>query len=405
MIRDYFRISFFNFKNRKLRAFLTVVGILIGMTAIISLISLGQGMKDAINNEFESVGIDRIIVGAGGASFGPLGSELAVKQLTENDVDVVRKSSGVEKAEGILYKTAKVEFENKVVYLQIGGTPTDADSRKEIESVGLFKVQEGRQLKDSDKYIAILGYSASNNTFGKKVKIGNSIFINDVEFKVVGVQKKVGSVIHDYLVRIPLATAREIFNDKEEVSSIFVRTKPGFVPADVAENIKKDLRKYRNLKEGEEDFTVQTSQQLINSLNTILTLVQVVITGIAAISLFVGGVGIMNTMYTSVTERRRDIGIMKAIGAKNSNILLLFLFESGMIGIVGGALGIVLGFSISRFVQFIAESYGIVTLKASFSPFLILGALAFSFIIGAVSGVTPAIQASKLQPVEALRKK
>jgi putative ABC transport system permease protein len=134
-------------------------------------------------------------------------------------------------------------------------------------------------------------------------------------------------------------------------------------------------------------------------------LVQVVITGIAAISLFVGGVGIMNTMYTAVTERRRDIGIMKAVGAKNSHILSLFLIESGLVGIVGGALGIILGLSISRFVQFIAEYYGVLSLKASFSLFLILGALAFSFIIGVVSGITPAMQASKLQPVEALRKK
>ncbi len=405
MIRDYLRISFFNFKNRKLRAFLTVVGILIGMTAIISLISLGQGMKDAINSEFESVGIDRIIISAGGASFGPMGSSLAVKQLTEDDLDVVKKSKGVEKAEGILFKTAKIEFNGKVVYAQVGGTPTDADSRKEIENVGLFKVEDGRQFKESDKYAAILGYSVAHDMFKKDLKTGEKILINDAEFKIVGLQRKVGSIIHDNLVRIPLSTAREIFNEKTEVSSIFARTNPGFVPSDVAENIKSDLRKHRNVKEGEEDFSVQTSQQLISSLNTILTLVQVVITGIAAISLFVGGVGIMNTMYTAVTERRKDIGIMKSIGAKNSHILILFLIESGMIGIVGGALGIILGFGISFLVQLIAEAYGIVTLKASFSLFLIGGALIFSFLMGTISGVTPAIQASKLQPVEALRKK
>lgn len=405
MIADYFRISFFNFKNRKLRAFLTVVGVLIGMTAIIALISLGQGMKDAINKEFESVGVNRIVVSAGGAAFGPFGSELAVNELTEDDLKIVRGSEGVDKAEGILLKTGKVEFDDKVVYLQIGGTPTNAESRKEIEKIGLFEVEKGRQLRDSDDYSAILGYSIAYDMFDKDVNTGNSILIKDIEFDVVGIQRKVGTGVHDFIVRIPIKTAREIFDEPEEISSIFATTKDGFVPHDVAENVEEDLRDYRNLEEGEEDFTVQTAEQMINSLNLILNIVQVFIVGIAAISLFVGGVGIMNTMYTAVTERKRDIGIMKSIGAKNSHILSLFLIESGMIGVVGGLLGLILGFSISLLVQFIAESMGVVSLKASFSPFLIMGALIFSFIVGAVSGVTPAVQASKLKPVDALRKK
>ena len=147
---------------------------------------------------------------------------------------------------------------------------------------------------------------------------------------------------------------------------------------------------------------MQTSEELIKSVNTILGVVQAIFIGIAAISLLVGGIGIMNTMYTSVLERTHDIGIMKAIGARNSDILSIFLLESGLLGLAGGAIGVLLGVGLSKLVEYFgSQSVGM--LQASFSWHLIGGALAFSFIVGMISGALPARQASRMHPVEALR--
>ncbi len=149
---------------------------------------------------------------------------------------------------------------------------------------------------------------------------------------------------------------------------------------------------------------VQTFEQVMKSFQTIFGMVQAVVIGIVAISLLVGGIGITNTMYTSVLERTRDIGIMKAVGARNSDILKLFMIESGMLGLVGGAVGIMIGVGLSKAVEItISKLYNFVYLKASFPWYLILGALAFSFLVGSISGVMPARQAAKMKPVDALR--
>jgi len=209
----------------------------------------------------------------------------------------------------------------------------------------------------------------------------------------------------DNSVRIPLDVAREIYNSPEEISGIFVLTSEGEKPSVVADRLTRSLRRFRNLDEGEEDFSVSTAEQTIAQLNTILSIVTIFLSGIAAISLIVGGIGIMNTMYTTVLERTREIGIMKAIGARNNSILLLFLIESGILGLAGGIVGIGLGFVISKIGELIAIQMGASFFRSSFSVFLIVGSLVFSFLIGMISGALPARQAAMLQPVEAFRGK
>jgi len=172
----------------------------------------------------------------------------------------------------------------------------------------------------------------------------------------------------------------------------------------VAERIEKKMRKERDEEEGEESFAVSTSEQILETFGSILDVVSAILIGIAAISLLVGGIGIMNTMYTSVLERTKEIGTMKAIGARNKDILLIFLFESGLIGLIGGIIGLTIGMGISKAVEYaIVNFYSIALLKITFDPLLIIGVLAFSFIVGSFAGVLPAIQASRLKPVDALR--
>ncbi|MCX6694968.1 MAG: ABC transporter permease [Candidatus Altiarchaeota archaeon] len=178
----------------------------------------------------------------------------------------------------------------------------------------------------------------------------------------------------------------------------------GFKPSDVAEDIKKELRRKHGVKEDEEDFSVQTAEQMIKSFLVILNMIQWVLTGIALISLAVGCIGIMTTMYTSVLERTNQIGVMKAVGATRSDILLLFMIEAGMLGVVGGVIGCILGLALSNGVVFLSDRYweaGI--LKANMSPLLLLGVVVLSFVMGSLSGLLPAWRAAKLTPVEAIR--
>jgi putative ABC transport system permease protein len=215
---------------------------------------------------------------------------------------------------------------------------------------------------------------------------------------------RVGNPEDDKNIYIPMKGAQELFDIKDEYITAIVKVKPNYETEKVAEDIEDALRKDRGLDEGEEDFQVQSLEQMMEATGIVLDAVQWVVIGIALISLFVGGIGIMNTMYTSVLERTQEVGVMKAVGARNTDILLLFLIESGTIGMVGGGVGCLIGIAISKGFEYIAVSqFDIVLIKASITPELILGALAFSFLIGSISGGLPARQAAQLKPVDALR--
>ena len=403
MIKDYFFLVLKNFERRKLRGMLTILGIFIGIMAIVALISLTQGMQDSITSQFQKLGTNRITVTAGGVSLGPVGTELTTAKLSDKDIKAISEVPGVENVVGMLMQTARIDFNKQVRYESVAGVPTDPENRKVIDGISFFEMDTGRSVRNGDKYKADMGFKFVDGAFDKDMKVGDTFQIEKQDFEVVGIRKKAGTGIHDGIIKIPIETARQIFNEPEKISMIFVVTSESANVGDIAEHIKKELRKSRNVKEGEEDFTVQTAEQTIGTLNQILSIIQIILVGIAAISLIVGGIGIMNTMYTSVMERTREIGIMKALGAKGSQIRDLFLVESGTIGLIGGTIGIILGMLIGKAAQLIADSYG-VTLIPHISLLTLFGVLAFSFIIGSVSGVFPAIQASRLKPIEAIRR-
>ncbi|MFH1399404.1 MAG: ABC transporter permease [Candidatus Woesearchaeota archaeon] len=404
MISDYFRFAVDGILSRKMRSWLTMLGIFVGIAAVVALISMGQGMQNAITEQFERVGSNRILIVPGSRFMGPGGSGLVTAKLTEKDWDVVKDVRGVDVSLATFSKTVQIQFEDELKYASVQGYPVSSETEKVVSSTSFLDIEDGRQLKQGDGYAAVLGNAVAYDHFKSDIRAGDTILIKGVEFGVVGVQKKAGTGVHDIIVRIPLEKAREIFQEETEVSMVMVLVKKGFEAQDVALEIRKALRKSRDVKEDEEDFSVQTAQQTVRSFLVILDVVQAVLVGIAAISLVVGGIGIMNTMYTSVLERTREIGIMKAIGARNSDIMWIFLIESGLLGVVGGVIGLVLGLSMSISVQAIAVQFGVPSLKAYVSPILVLGAVGFSFMIGSLSGVLPALQAAKMNPVDALRK-
>ena len=401
MIKDFFLISLKNLKRRGLRSWLTMLGIFIGIAAVVALISLGQGLQGAINAQFEQLGKDKIVIQT--KTMGPPGSTTSRNlMLTTKDLDTIRNVMGVDKAEGLLIKNGPLEFKTELKITFVVGLPYAKDR---LGGSDLFQIIQGSDIKEGDKFKAIIGNNlAFSDFFKKQIKVGDTIKIENVEFKVTGITKKTGNPFDDNAVFIPKEILKEMLNTGDEESEIIAKTQAGFDPATVAKDIERKLRKERGEKEDQETFTVQTSDQLLQSFSTIFGIVQAVLVGIAAISLLVGGVGIMNTMYTSVLERTKEIGIMKAIGAKNSDILTLFLFESGLLGTFGGLIGIAIGIGLAKGAQYITSAaLGSDLLQASLSPLIIFGALAFSFVIGSLSGILPALQASHLKPVDALR--
>ncbi|MBS3163594.1 ABC transporter permease [Candidatus Woesearchaeota archaeon] len=405
MISDYFKLSLNNLKQRGLRSWLTMLGIFIGIAAVVSLISLGQGLQSAINEQFETLGADKITITAGSGFSGPPGSGFSTAKLTQHDIDIIKKVSGVKNIATMAFKQAKVVYRNEIKYTYVYGLPLEEETRKIVESMNNVDIAEGRRLKQGDKNTVVITKNLAEGDFYKKpVHLRDRILIEGKEFTVVGILDTMGNPVDDSSLWVSIDDYKDLFEEKEPIGIILVQVDSSSDVSVVAERIKDVMRRDRNLDKGEEDFRVQTSAQLQESFANVFGIVQAVLIGIAAISLVVGGIGIMNTMYTSVLERTKEIGIMKAIGARNSDILLIFLIESGLLGVAGGLIGVIIGMGISKLVEIVAlNMLGTSLLKTSFSPTLIIGALLFSFVVGSLSGILPAIQASRLKPVDALR--
>jgi putative ABC transport system permease protein len=401
MLRDFFVLGLNNLKRRKLRSWLTMIGIFIGIAAVVALMSLGQGLQDYITDEFEKLGSDKIIIQPKG--MGPPGSAGGSLILTSKDLRVIENVRGVEWAVGMLLKQGQASVGDEIgIGFASGLTPEDRKTLNELQG---WRIIEGRNLKKGDKFKVVVGYNhVYNDIWDKPVRVGSKIKIEGHEFKIVGVMGKIGNPIDDGLLHVDKDLLKEILDVGDEESQIMVKSSPGFDTEEVADTIERKLRKYRGEREKQETFNVQTSEQLLNTFQNIFAVIQGVLVGIAAISLLVGGIGIMNTMYTSVVERTKEIGTMKAIGARNSQIMLLFLIESGLLGLVGGLIGVAIGVGLAKSAEYLAGLYiGTPLLQASMDPVILVGALIFSFVIGTMSGVLPALQASKLKPVDALR--
>ena len=404
MLKDYFKFAFDTLSHRKTRSWLTMIGIFIGIAAVVALISLGQGFKQAINKEFEKIGTDKLFITAKGG-FGPPGTNAVVK-LTKDDLKAVKKVPGIQNTASFLMENAKVEHEKDVGFFPVYSVP-EADAKKLMQEAYNLEYREGRELRDSDKFNAIITNNfAEKEALGKNLKLRDKIRINGADFTIAGIVKKTGDPVFDKTILIPEQTLRDMFSEPDKIDTILVKAANVENINSIADKIKNELRRFRNVKKDEEDFDVQTPQQLLGSFTDVLNIVQAVLIGIAAISLLVGGVGIANTMYTAVIERTKEIGVMKSIGAQNKDILLIFIIESGMLGALGGLIGVVLGFGLSKSVEFIAKNFiGTNLIESYFSFPLLSGALMFSFLLGMIFGVMPARQASALQPVEALRSK
>ncbi|MAG38796.1 hypothetical protein CMO90_01800 [Candidatus Woesearchaeota archaeon] len=404
MFFDFLRIVSRNLTRRKLRSWLTMIGIFIGIATVVALIGLGEGLRNAITSQFDMLGTDIITIRAGGIQlFGPPGTGV-VKPLSKELTSKIERINGIKHVIPRLIKSAHVEFNDRLSIIITGSLPS-GETRDVMEDYLGLKAEVGRLLKDGDRYKVVIGNNLrSEDSFGKELNVGNRLLIEGRQFEIVGIAKKLGNFILDNVILINEESQRELFDEPEEVSVFAIRTEKDINVEKVKEDIEKVLRKERDVKKGEEDFSVELAIDTINTLNSTLFAVQLFVYIIAAISLLVGGIGIMNTMYTSVLERTKEIGIMKSIGAQNKDVFLFFLLESGFLGFIGGLIGILIGTLIAKGFAYVGSmQLGSDLIHADISFSLIFGALAFSFIIGCIAGITPAIQASKLNPVDALR--
>lgn len=404
MNKDYVQLAMRSVKARAMRSMLTIIGIFIGIAAVVALISLSEGLKNAVADQFAQLGSDNVMIQAAGGGFGPPGTAVA-KPLTIQDKKAVDAVQRVDLAVGRLIRTIQVESHNEIRYTYAVTLPQAQDERDMIIEVNSYTIASGRFFEQSDAKEIVIGWNLQKDFFDHALELRNKVQIQNQQFTIIGILKESGNPQRDDTIIMPEQSMRDILVIPESYDIIAARIKSGEDITLASEEIKKELRDTRDVEEGKEDFTVETPEQLIGTLNTILNIIQGVLVGIAAISLLIGGIGIMNTMYTAVVERTKEIGIMKSIGATPHTIMILFLLESGMLGLIGGIVGVILGIGIAKLVEFAAyQAFGTSLIQATIQPVVIVGALLFAFIVGAVSGAFPAKQAAKMNPVDALRR-
>ena len=401
MIKEYFRMMLRNFHKRKLRSALTLLGIVIAITTLVVLIALSLGLQSAVQEQFRLLGTDKLFIFPRGQVGGP-GSTSPV-QLSEIDVDTIDRIVGVRDLSYAVVGNAEVKFREQRRYVPVIGIPLDRSAV--MEETGAYKAEEGRLLEEHDSNEVMIGSQYKhNNLFVRPVSAGDKLVINGQEFRVKGILKPIGNPGDDRLVYMPLEDFRQLFSSGNRVDQIIVQVDNEEDIHNIADRIAKKLRTARGLTESTQDFSIITPEELIASFEMILTILTGFLVSIASISLLVGSIGIATTMYTSVLERTREIGVMKAVGARNSDVLFLFVGEAALLGFIGGVAGSLLGLVVSELLEYLAGNYlGTSIVQATIPPALLVASALFAALVGAIAGLIPARQASKIQPVTALR--
>jgi len=410
---DVLRLSLNSLMHRKLRSWLTVLGIVIGVAAVVALVSIGEGMQASVTQQLGSLGANLITVSPGRMrAFGGFAQQEGARQtsgnLTESNLRVIKTTPGVLYVDGIISGRAEVSYTGQTVSVSIQGVDTSV--WRFMETTGL---ESGRYLSQGDTYVAVIGNRIANDVFKQPITLNRQITIGGQNFRVVGILESVGFIgQEDSSIFVPRDVARTILTDlsSNQLSSIIVQASDSSIVQDVTAEIEKRLMITRHVTEQNMDFTVTSTQAIQETVSSITQTITLFLGGIAGISLLVGGIGVANTMFMSVMERTRLIGVLKALGTTNFEVIKLFLTESAIMGLVGGLVGVFVGFLLSGIIsQFgltmmgIGGGRGMGGMTTVVTPQLALFAIGFSVFIGVVSGLLPARRAAGLQPVEALR--
>lgn len=386
-----------NLRYRRLRSYLTVLGVVIGAALILSLFFLGEGMKRAIAGQLQQFGSDLIYIFPGKED-NPLVGMFSGQTLRDKDVEIVNEVPGVAAAMAMNTATIKASFQGEEKSILLHGSPWRETNLLFTSSQGLRFAAGGWPTKDHLPEI-VLGHHAAQGRFQSSIQLGDTMIVRGRRFEVKGVLQEVGDPASDAMVYMSLDRFRVVTGRRTGVNSAAVKVGLGYAPEEVAAEIKASLRRQKGI----DNFVVLTAEKASNVIGGILSIVQIVVSAIAAVALLVGGVGILNSMYTAVLERTREVGVMKALGATARKILSLFLLESAVLGAVGGVLGVLLGGGAAQVAAFIMQRSGLVLMEVEFKPMIIIFVLAFASCLGALFGAWPAWRAARLKPTEALR--
>ncbi|MFA5173602.1 MAG: ABC transporter permease [Candidatus Pacearchaeota archaeon] len=420
-LKKSFQLALNIFVHSKLRSWLTIIGIIIGIAAVVSIISMSLGAQQQLEERLGSLGADILTVSPGmsraqgiGFGGGPMEERSSSsstssdsKNLTAKDVMVLKSISNVKYVMGSVSGRADVTYSSKTAKDQsISGV--DTSIWKEITTETL---SSGRFLTEGDMYSVVIGENLAESTFDSEISINTKIIIEGKSFNVVGILSG-GRTIY-----MPIGAARIVLEDvgNNEFNSISVKIEDVSISEDTVTAITKKLMMARGIvSEKKVDFSVTNPSSMQETMEETMNTMTLFLGAIAAISLLVGAIGIANTMFTSVLEKTKEIGIMKAIGAQNKDILAIFLLNSALIGLIGGLGGVILGIISSTTINSFAGigssvsgpgrgMLGALGSSSSISFTLIFGSLFFAVIIGMIAGAIPAYRASKLNPVDALR--
>lgn len=399
------KTAYHSIKSARWRSFLTMLGVIVGVASVITVVSIGEGVKKQITSQINLFGPDLITVRPGkpiqrddkgnitGVNFMPGFSGVP---LSEQDLKKIRGVQNVKNAVPLSYLTAIPEFENRKMdqALVFGTNHELPDATNQKIAYGAFFDEK------TERNVAVIGSKVAESLFREQVPIGQTFTLQGQSFNVVGVFEEFDSVTLgvnvDYgsAIFIPLSASKKLISNQTNIQQILVKPHDSGNIDSVVSSIGSTLREARG---GQEDFTILQQEDTLAIADTILTLLTGLITGIAAISLLVGGIGIMNVMIVSVTERTKEIGVRKAVGATNSQIMSQFLLEAAVLSVLGGIAGIILSLMLNFILRLTTELQPIITF-----PIMIIAVL-ISMLVGIVFGVAPALKAARKDPIDALR--
>ncbi|HWQ89206.1 MAG TPA: ABC transporter permease [Desulfitobacteriaceae bacterium] len=397
------RVSLRALRANKMRSMLTMLGIIIGVGAVVAMVGIGNGASASITSQIQGLGSNLLVVTPGQSNTGGvMGGSGSASTLLMSDVDKIKAKSSAVKA-----IAPAVSTRVQVVYGSGNTSTSVTGTTAEYAQIRKVSLERGRFLNQADidgsMRVAILGPSVVENLLGSSQAdiLGKVIKLNNVPFQVVGVTASQGSsgmLNNDDVIYVPLNTAQSRLIGKKNLNQIYIEAASADLMKTAQEQVTAALQHAHQIGAGQEnDFTVTNQADILSTMETVTQTMTLLLGGIAGISLLVGGIGIMNIMLVSVTERTREIGIRKAIGAKGRDILLQFLIEAIVLSVLGGSIGIALGAGGSELAG------ALLKMNTSISGPSIALAFGFSAMIGIIFGVFPARKAALMNPIDALR--
>jgi putative ABC transport system permease protein len=395
MIRDIFEMSLKSLTRQQIRSFLTLAGVVIGIAAIVCLLSIGAGLTLSVNEQFEKMGTNIVYL----LGSNPLSGSSQATEFSDSDIAWIESVSGVDYALPLYMSSGTMEANGEKQNIVI--MSADIKKAEVFEKFGYFDVEEGRTIESEDSQGILVSKKLAQEIFEKPLTAKKIVYINGEQYKIAGVQKPLQQVVGDQdpsnMVMMTLTAFDRIVPNKKPVYVMVIT-----LSREDNTQISEKLTDHFENKYGEKAVYVYTSDQVLEQVNSLYAIITFFLIGISAIAMIVGGVGIMNAMVTSVIEKTKEIGIMKALGASNFIILMIFIIEAALIGLIGGAIGTLLGYGLSQIIALFAIQSGFI-LQGVINVEITLVGLGFSTIVGIISGFIPAWNAANLDPIEALR--